>query len=55
MTSVLVIEDEKEIREMIVNHLKADHFNVVEAADGEEALAVSAAHKWPEIDVHKCP
>ncbi|WP_372775660.1 response regulator transcription factor [Paenibacillus sp. 79R4] len=49
LTSVLVIEDEKEIREMIVNHLKADHFNVVEAADGEEALAIFSKNDFDLI------
>lgn len=34
--SVLVVEDEGEIRQLIVLHLKREGFNVVEAADGED-------------------
>nr|WP_157244095.1 response regulator transcription factor [Paenibacillus elgii] len=39
LSTILVVEDDAEIREMIVNHLKVENFDVVEAADGEEALS----------------
>lgn len=49
MPTILVVEDEKEIREMIVNHLKTDNFDVVEAADGEEALSIFSKHNFDLI------
>ncbi|MGZ3722586.1 MAG: response regulator transcription factor [Bdellovibrionales bacterium] len=39
---VLVVEDEGEIRQLIVLHLKREGFEVAEVADGEEARTVLA-------------
>lgn len=38
---ILVVEDEKDVREMIRLHLKAAGFDVVEAGNGAEALALA--------------
>lgn len=44
--NILVVEDEKRMREIIVDYLEVDGFNVIEAGDGDEAL-----HKFEENDV----
>ena len=36
--TILVVDDEPTLREMLVETLEADGFRVVEAADGREAL-----------------
>lgn len=41
---VLVVEDEQSIREVVSAYLKQAGFNVVEASDGEEALACFKAN-----------
>lgn len=43
MTKVLVADDSATIRQLVVAQLRADGFEVVEAADGEEAVEVAAA------------
>jgi DNA-binding response OmpR family regulator len=43
MTKVLVAEDSATVRRLVAGQLKADGFEVVEAADGEEAVEVGAA------------
>lgn len=47
-TKVLVIEDDKFLRELIIRKLNAENFNVVEAIDGEEGLKKAGAEK-PDI------
>ena len=37
---ILVVEDEKDVRDMIRIHLKAAGFDVVEAHNGAEGLAM---------------
>jgi two-component system phosphate regulon response regulator PhoB len=43
---VLVVEDEAEIRQLIVLHLKREGFDVSEVADGEEARNVLSSHPF---------
>jgi DNA-binding response OmpR family regulator len=45
---VLVVDDEGPIREVVRRYLQADGIDVVEAADGEEALARFATHS-PDV------
>ena len=40
MTRVLVVDDDPTVREVVVSYLKADQYDVREAADGETALAM---------------
>jgi len=47
---VLIVDDEPKIREMLRRYLAADGFEVAEAADGDEALAL-AARLHPEVVV----
>ena len=42
MNKVLLVEDENDLRKLIANYLKEENFTVVEAKDGEEALALFA-------------
>src|SRR5699024_4471600 len=36
--NILIIEDEKEISELVTSHLEQENFTVLTAFDGEEAL-----------------
>jgi DNA-binding response OmpR family regulator len=45
MTTILVAEDEKDIRDLITFSLQYAGFEVLEAIDGEEAVAKTLAHK----------
>lgn len=47
---ILVVDDEKTVREMVALNLRADGYEVVFAADGNEALAV-ARHSHPDLVV----
>ncbi len=38
MSKVLVVDDDHTVREVVVSYLRAHRHDVVEAADGEEAL-----------------
>ncbi len=40
MTRVLVVDDDTTVREVVVSYLKAEAYDVSEAADGETALAL---------------
>ena len=46
--TVLIVEDEDNIRELLAVRLKASHFLVLTAADGEQALAV-IREKKPDL------
>jgi signal transduction histidine kinase/HAMP domain-containing protein/ActR/RegA family two-component response regulator len=48
--TLLVVEDERMIRELVVRALRARGYQVLQAADGKEALEVAAAHEG-EIDL----
>jgi DNA-binding response OmpR family regulator len=43
--SVLLVEDEAAIRELVALHLKLERMNAVEAADGTEGLQRAQAHR----------
>jgi len=43
MARVLVVEDDPTVREVVVSYLRAHDHDVVEAADGESALALESA------------
>ncbi|HBY62751.1 MAG TPA: hypothetical protein DEH78_23250 [Solibacterales bacterium] len=45
--TVLVVEDEPGIRSLVRKHLERQGYTVLDAASGEEALQVSAAHRQP--------
>ena len=46
--SVLIVEDENDIRQNLAFSLKREGFNIIEASDGEQALA-AAMSKKPDI------
>ncbi len=48
--TVLVVEDEERLRKLAARHLRSTGFEVIEAGDVEEALAV-LARKGDEVDV----
>jgi len=41
---ILVVDDEKKIRELLDLRLTAEGFSVIQAADGEEAVAAARKH-----------
>ncbi len=45
--TILLVEDQKEVRELIRNFLVDDGYNVLEASYGDEALQVSRRHAGP--------
>jgi CheY-like chemotaxis protein len=47
-TSILVAEDERDIREFLVVALQVSGFNVIEARNGEEAIALTHRH-YPDL------
>lgn len=49
MSKVLILEDEESIRSFIVINLKRNGFEVIEAADGNEAL--DRYNSIPDIDI----
>ena len=46
---VLVVEDEDDIRNLVVMHLKRAGFDPLEAPDGQTALSLAAEHEPPVI------
>ena len=44
--TVLVVEDETHIRELVCLHLGLEHFACTQAADGEEGLRLAREHKF---------
>lgn len=45
MSKILLVEDDKFLRELMVRKLKNEDFEVVEAVDGEEALKIMEKEK----------
>lgn len=45
MKTIVIIEDEPVLREMLVRHLEAQGWRVLEADDGQTGLALVAAHR----------
>jgi DNA-binding response OmpR family regulator len=48
-TTVLIVEDEPHIRELVALHLKLEKLDVVEAADGPSALELTRTHRYDLI------
>lgn len=48
MTTMLIVEDEKEINDLVAYYLRNEHFTVLQCERAEEALALSENH---EIDL----
>ncbi len=48
MTTILCIEDETDVRQLIVEELQDSGFNTLEATNGREGLEIILA-KWPDI------
>ncbi len=48
-SSILVVDDEKEMRELLKDTLEEDHYRVVVASDGQEALTCMQAEKFPVV------
>jgi two-component system alkaline phosphatase synthesis response regulator PhoP len=46
--TILVVEDEKDIRELLRHHLEREHFRVVAASSGEEGLKL-AKREHPDL------
>ncbi|SDU79837.1 two-component system, OmpR family, response regulator RegX3 [Arcanobacterium phocae] len=44
MTTILVVDDEHTLRETLAFNLRREEFDVVEAADGQQALDIFATH-----------
>ena len=44
MPTVLIVEDEKPLRDLIRAYLEKEHYSVLEAADGKAALEMHAQH-----------
>lgn len=51
MATVLVVEDQKTQRELIVTLLRQEGFQVLEASDGDEALEMVRNGKIPDLVV----
>ena len=49
VTTVLIVEDEPHIRELVALHLTLEKLDVVEAADGPSALDLARAHHYDLI------
>jgi DNA-binding response OmpR family regulator len=50
MSRILVVDDDPTVREVVVSYLKAERYEVDEAADGESALS-SYGHARPDLVV----
>lgn len=48
MSSVLVADDDDDLRQIIVEHVMDEGYTILEASDGTQALALALAEK-PEI------
>lgn len=45
--TVLLVEDEEEVRSLLAESLRLDGYRVLEAGQGEQALALAAVHRGP--------
>lgn len=48
-SSILVVDDEAEMRKLLQDTLEEDHYRVVVASDGQEALACMESEKFPVV------
>ena len=46
MNNILLVEDEAHLRQIVASYLRKENFTVIEAADGEEALARFAEDEY---------
>ena len=50
MSHVLVVDDDATVREVVLSYLRAEGYDVSEAADGETALSM-VGHERPDLVV----
>jgi DNA-binding response OmpR family regulator len=50
MTRILVVDDDPTVREVVLSYLRAEHYDVAGAADGETALSI-IGHERPDLVV----
>lgn len=48
-SSILVVDDEKDMRQLLQDILEEEHYRVVVASDGQEALAHMESEKFPVV------
>ena len=48
-TSILVVDDEREMRQLLQDILEEDHYRVIAASDGQEALTRMESEKFPVV------
>ena len=48
-SSILVVDDEREMRQLLQDTLEEDHYRVVVASDGQEALTRMESEKFPVV------
>ena len=51
MARILVVDDERDARDLVVRHLLADGYDVFAGADADEALAAVRSHGQPDVAV----
>ena len=50
MQKILIVDDEKEIRDLIEIYLKSEGYETLKAADGEEALKILSMEE-PDLNL----
>ena len=50
MTKILVVDDDPTVREVVLSYLRAEQYDVADAADGETALSI-IGHERPDLVV----
>ena len=50
MTRILVVDDDPTVREVVLSYLRAEQYEVADAADGEAALSM-IGHERPDLVV----
>ncbi len=48
-SSILVVDDDREMRQLLQDTLEEDHYRVVAASDGQEALKQMESEKFPVV------
>ena len=48
-SSILVVDDDREMRQLLQDTLEEDHYRVVVASDGQEALTRMESEKFPVV------
>jgi DNA-binding response OmpR family regulator len=52
--TVLVVEDERNIRELVCLHLGLENYECVQAGDGEEALKLARSRHFDLVILESC-